>query len=50
MSLNDHEDIRQMFKAFRKVKIATKYSAGNSRTRADTRSVARFELLIHNLS
>jgi DNA adenine methylase len=50
LSLNDHEDIRKMFKSFRQVKIATKYSSGNSRTRADTRSVERFELLIHNLA
>ena len=50
LSLNDHEDIRKMFKSFHQVKLATKYSSGNSRTRADTRSVVRFELLIHNLA
>lgn len=50
LSLNDHEDIRKMFKQFRQVKITTKYSSGNSRTCSDTRSIERFELLIHNLT
>jgi DNA adenine methylase len=49
LSLNDTADIRSMFKAFRQVLVATKYSSGNSRTAADTRSKERRELLIHNL-
>ena len=50
LSLNDHDDVRRMFKHFRQVKIDTKYSSGNSRTCANTRSKERSELLIHNLA
>jgi DNA adenine methylase len=49
LSLNDTADIRAMFKAFRQIRVATKYSAGNSREAAGTRSKERSELLIHNL-
>lgn len=49
LSLNDHADIRAMFKRYHKVRIATKYSSGNSRVVAEIRSKERFELLIHNL-
>ncbi len=50
LSLNDHEDIRKMFKQFKQIRVATKYSTGNSRTCGDTRSKERGELLIHNLA
>ncbi|MDD5678556.1 MAG: DNA adenine methylase, partial [Kiritimatiellae bacterium] len=49
LSLNDDADIRKMFRSFRQVRVLTKYSSGNSRTAADTRSRERSELLIHNL-
>ena len=49
LSLNDAPDIREIFKIFGQKKIATKYSSGNTRVATETRTVARFELLIHNL-
>ncbi len=49
LSLNDDKDIRSMFKKFHQIKIATKYSSGNSRVAADTRTKEHSELLIHNL-
>lgn len=50
LSLNDHPDIRAMFKRFHQIRVATKYSFGNSRVAAETRSKERSELIIHNLS
>ena len=50
LSLNDDKDIRTMFKRFHQIRVSTKYSSGNSRTAADTRSKERSELLIHNLA
>jgi len=46
---DDDADICKMFRSFRQVRVLTKYSSGNSRTAADTRSKERSELLIHNL-
>ncbi len=46
MSLNDHKDVRRIFKAFRIQSVPTKYSAMNSRHKG--RSEQRRELLIRN--
>ncbi len=46
MSINDHEDIRRIFKGFRIQTVATKYSAMNARHSG--RSEQRRELLIRN--
>lgn len=45
-SLNDHEEVRGIFKAFRITAVATKYSAMNARHKG--RSDPRRELLIRN--
>ncbi len=48
LSLNDHPDVRDLFKGFKMKRVTLKYSAGNSRTAASTRSIERGELLIRN--
>jgi DNA adenine methylase len=48
LSLNDHPDIRSMFKQFRLRSLSTRYSVGNSRESASTRSKPHSELLIFN--
>lgn len=49
LSLNDHPDIRAMFRMFSIESVTLKYTAGNSRTCSTTRSKDRKELFIHNL-
>lgn len=46
MSLNDHKEVRRIFKGFRIPAVPTKYSSMNARHKG--RSVARSELLICN--
>ena len=46
MSINDHKEVRRIFKAFRIQTVATKYSAMNARHTG--RSKQRRELLIRN--
>ncbi len=50
LSLNDTPEVREIFADFRIESIETKYSLGNSKTSAGTRSVDRKEVLIHNLN
>jgi len=49
LSLNDHPDIRKMFRRYKLVTVTTTYSSGNSNVAADTRGKPRSELLINNL-
>ncbi len=46
MSLNDHKEVRRIFKGFRIQAVPTKYSSMNARHKG--RSAARSELLIRN--
>jgi DNA adenine methylase len=46
MSLNDHKEVRRIFKGFRIQKVATKYSAMRGLDKG--RVTARSELLIRN--
>ena len=46
MSINDHKEVRRLFKGFRIQTVATKYSSMNARGRG--RSDQRRELLIRN--
>ena len=46
MSLNDHKEVRRIFKGFRIQAVPTKYSSMNPRHKG--RETARFELLIRN--
>jgi DNA adenine methylase len=48
LSLNDHPKVREIFAAFQIRTVKLKYSAGNSRTAAKTRSTERAEVLIRN--
>jgi len=49
LTLNDTQAIRSIFKAFRQVRVSTKYSTGNSNVSSDTRGKDRSELFIHNM-
>lgn len=49
LSLNDCKEVRNLFSWATQRQVKLGYSAGNSRTAADTRSKPRSELLIHNL-
>ena len=49
LSLNDHADVRAIFKGFVQERVTLKYSSGNCRAATDTRSKDRHELLIHNI-
>ncbi len=46
MSLNDHKEVRRIFKGFRIPAVPTKYSSTNPRHKG--RSTQRRELLIRN--
>ena len=46
MSLNDHKEVRRIFKGFRIPAVPTKYSSMNTRHKG--RSAPRSELLIRN--
>jgi len=46
MSINDHREVRRIFKGFKITSVATKYSAMNARHKG--RSEQRRELLIRN--
>ncbi len=46
MSLNDHKEVRRIFKSFLIQAVPTKYSSMNARHKG--RSATRSELLIHN--
>ncbi len=46
MSLNDHKEVRRIFKSFRIQAVPTKYSSMNARHKG--RSAPRSELLIRN--
>jgi DNA adenine methylase len=48
LSLNDHEKVREMFSEFSIKRVTLKYSAGNSRTASQTRSIERGEVIIKN--
>ena len=48
LSLNDCVPVRKLFAGFRMDRVLTKYSSGNSRIKATTRSIPRAELLISN--
>ncbi|MFH0878584.1 MAG: DNA adenine methylase [Lentisphaerota bacterium] len=50
LSINDCQEIRDLFKKFNQKRVKLTYSSGNSRTSGETRSKPRSELLIHNLS
>lgn len=49
VSLNDCKEVRALFKSFRIQRVKLKYSSGNSRFQADTRSKPRSEVLITNV-
>lgn len=49
LSINDHPDTHRLFKNFRQIRLATKYSAANNNSAPGCRARERFELLIHNL-
>ena len=48
LSLNDRPKVREIFADFKIKRVTLKYSVGNSRTSAKTRSVKRGELIIKN--
>jgi DNA adenine methylase len=48
LSLNDHPTVRSIFSAYQIDSVKLKYSAGNSRSASDTRSVDRGEVIIRN--
>lgn len=48
LSLNDVKKVRKIFSDFRIRSVSLRYSAGNSRTAAKTRSVERSEVIIRN--
>ena len=48
LSLNDHKKVREIFADFEMKRVTLKYSAGNSRAAAKTRSVERGEVIIKN--
>lgn len=48
LTLNDHPDVRAIFKGFKVKPVSLRYSTGNSRTSATTRSTERRELFITN--
>ena len=50
LSLNDHPDIRSMFRKFSIQAVTTKYCSGNARASAATRSKERKELFICNFT
>ena len=50
LSINDSPAVRKIFESFKRIALTTKYSTGNSRVAAETRSDDRGELLIHNLA
>jgi len=49
LSLNDTPQVRRAFKAFRKKRVTTKYTADNGRGARTCRDRPKSELLIHNL-
>lgn len=49
LTLNDIPEVRELFKDFRVERVSLRYTAGNSRQAADTRSTDRHEVFIHNL-
>lgn len=48
LSLNDRPEVREIFAGYKIKRVTLKYSAGNSRTAATTRSQERGEVLIRN--
>lgn len=50
LSLNDAPEIRELLKGFTQERVSLRYSVGNSRTVADTRTEPRFELFITNFT
>ena len=48
LSLNDCQEVRDLFRGFKFTGVSLKYSAGNSRTSEKTRSKVRHEVIIRN--